>query len=135
VPEARDGRAYAAPGVTVYFDARRCLHAAECLRGLPSVFDARQRPWIRADGAPPEEIAAVVRRCPSALHYVLDDGPPEEPDSPTSFTAVEGGPLFVRGDLRLGLPGGKASDTRVALCVCARSENAPFCDNACQRAE
>jgi uncharacterized Fe-S cluster protein YjdI len=130
-----DGKAYTGEGVTVYFDARRCLHAAECVRGLPSVFDTKQRPWIRADAAPADRVAEVVRRCPSgALHYVLDDGPAEAPDSPTTFAPAEGGPLFVRGDLRLGLPGGEELDeTRVALCVCARSENAPFCDDACRR--
>jgi uncharacterized Fe-S cluster protein YjdI len=129
-----EGRPYTGEGVTVYFDARRCLHAAECVRGLPSVFDAKQRPWIRADGARADEIAEVVRRCPSgALHYVLDDGPAEAPDSPTRITAVADGPLFVRGDLRLDTPDGELAETRAALCVCARSENAPFCDNACKR--
>ncbi|MEU8258959.1 (4Fe-4S)-binding protein [Micromonospora inaquosa] len=37
--------------MTVTFEARRCWHAAECVRGLPEVFDTGQRPWIRPDGA------------------------------------------------------------------------------------
>jgi protein-disulfide isomerase len=41
--------------VEVTFDARRCLHAARCLSGLPEVFDAKRRPWILPDGAPPED--------------------------------------------------------------------------------
>jgi hypothetical protein len=28
-------RAYSAPGVTVYYYGGRCLHFAECVRGLP----------------------------------------------------------------------------------------------------
>ena len=27
------GRAYTAPDVTVYYDARRCIHFAACVRG------------------------------------------------------------------------------------------------------
>src|SRR5919107_668558 len=66
-------RAYTAPGVSVFYDGGRCLHFAECVRGLPEVFDARKRPWIQPENAPPEEVAEVVRRCPSgALHYRLE---------------------------------------------------------------
>jgi hypothetical protein len=28
-------RPYTAPGVTVFYDRGRCLHFAECVRGLP----------------------------------------------------------------------------------------------------
>src|SRR5918994_1557149 len=65
-------RAYTAPGVTVYYDRGRCLHFAECVRGLPQVFDVEKRPWIQPENASVEEVAEVVRRCPSgALHYRL----------------------------------------------------------------
>ena len=67
-------RAYSAPGVTVFYDRGRCLHFAECIRGLPEVFDARKRPWIQPENASAEDVAEVVRRCPSgALHYRLKD--------------------------------------------------------------
>src|SRR5829696_4662875 len=63
-------RSYTAQGVTVFYDRGRCLHFAECVRGLPQVFDARKRPWIQPENAPAEQVAEVVRRCPSgALHY------------------------------------------------------------------
>ncbi len=66
------GKAYKGEGVTVFFDARRCLHVAECVRGLPGVFDTDKRPWIQPDHADALEIAEVVRRCPTgALHYAL----------------------------------------------------------------
>ncbi len=45
----RLGRPYAAPEVTVFYDRSRCRHYAECVRGLPQVFDPARRPWIRAD--------------------------------------------------------------------------------------
>lgn len=69
-PVADLGRAYRAPGITVYFNARLCQHSGVCVRGLPQVFDTQRRPWIRADLAAPEEVAALIDRCPSgALQY------------------------------------------------------------------
>lgn len=54
----------------VSFDPTLCQHAAECVRGAPAVFDTARRPWIDPDAASPEEIEAVVGRCPSgALRY------------------------------------------------------------------
>ena len=123
------GKAYTAPGVTVYYDARRCVHVAECVRGLPGVFRPGERPWIRADQAPPSELAEVVRRCPTgALHYRLDGGPAEAPEVPTTITPLPDGPLAVRGDLRIQMPDGEQAETRAALCRCGQSANKPYCD-------
>ncbi len=78
------GKTYKAPGVTVFYDAPRCRHFAECVRGLPMVLNVLARPWIHPGGAAPETVAEVIRRCPSgALHYVLTDGEPERPATPT----------------------------------------------------
>lgn len=38
-PEAYDGKL-----VTVTYETGRCLHAAECVRGLPEVFDPAAAP-------------------------------------------------------------------------------------------
>ena len=35
-------RPYTAPGVRVFYDRGRCLHFAECVRGLPEVFDVEK---------------------------------------------------------------------------------------------
>ncbi|MFF2183788.1 (4Fe-4S)-binding protein [Streptomyces sp. NPDC058155] len=76
-------KAYEGRSITVTFEARRCLHAAECVNGLPEVFDTAKRPWIRPDGAEAERLAEVVRRCPSgALRYEFADGGVETPDRP-----------------------------------------------------
>ncbi|MEH3052958.1 MAG: (4Fe-4S)-binding protein [Patulibacter minatonensis] len=58
-------KAYEGRDVTVSFDHVLCAHAAECVRGLPAVFDTGRRPWILPDGAPADEVASVVGRCPS----------------------------------------------------------------------
>jgi uncharacterized Fe-S cluster protein YjdI len=126
-------RSYEGERITVSFDAARCLHAAECVRGLPAVFDAKRRPWIDPDGADAEQTADVVRRCPSgALRYELRDGEPERGDVPASVRSREGGGLELRGELRIETPDGELSETRVVLCDCGRTARAPFCDNACR---
>lgn len=74
-------KTYEGQSITVTFEARRCLHAAECVRGLPEVFDTAKRPWIQPDGAAADRLTEVVRRCPSgALQYELADGGTETPD-------------------------------------------------------
>ncbi|WOQ15768.1 (4Fe-4S)-binding protein [Raineyella sp. W15-4] len=55
--------------VDVSFDGEICQHAAECVRGMPEVFNTRARPWINLEpAATPEgaaQLIAVVGRCPS----------------------------------------------------------------------
>lgn len=58
-------KTYEGKEIDVSFDADICEHAAECVRGLPSVFDAKSRPWILPDGATADEVAMQVERCPS----------------------------------------------------------------------
>jgi uncharacterized Fe-S cluster protein YjdI/CDGSH-type Zn-finger protein len=127
-------RHYANETIDISYDARRCIHAAECVRGLPAVFDTSRRPWILPDAASADAIAAVVEKCPTgALHYVRrDGGAAETPPKPTTIQPVPGGPLFIRGLIQLRTATGRliAEDTRLALCRCGQSENKPFCDNS-----
>jgi len=130
--DASLGKAYVAPSVTVFYDRARCRHYAECVRGLPQVFDVKNRPWVRPDAAGADDIAEVVRRCPTgALHYRLTEGEAEEPSRPTSVTLDPDGPLLVRGELVIELPDGRLNETRAALCRCGRTAREPFCDSAC----
>jgi uncharacterized Fe-S cluster protein YjdI len=72
---ATEIREYEAAGIVVTWEARRCQHAAECVRGLPQVFDRDRRPWIHPGDAQVENIVNVIDRCPSfALGYRVDDG-------------------------------------------------------------
>ena len=127
-------KAYGASGVTVYYDRGRCLHFAECVRGLPEVFDVKKRPWIQPQNASAEQVTEVVRRCPSgALHYRLKEGSPEEPEQPTRVELVTNGPINLRGDLSIDVSAGRMREVRASLCRCGRTENEPFCDKACSR--
>jgi uncharacterized Fe-S cluster protein YjdI len=63
---------YETPEITVTFDPNVCTHSAACVRGLPAVFDIRERRWVRPEQAPAADVAAQVARCPSgALQYRL----------------------------------------------------------------
>ncbi len=125
-------REYSSDGITVSYDAKRCIHAAECVHGLPQVFDPEGRPWIDAKKGAPSEIAEAVLKCPTgALHFERHDGGESEaaPDSNSASIAANG-PLYLEGDFTLSLPDGSAlRETRVALCRCGSSQNKPFCDN------
>lgn len=127
-------RSYAGEEVTVTYDVKRCIHAAECVHGLPAVFDSDRRPWVDPDGAGAAEVAEVVRRCPTgALHYRrTDGGPAEAPAEKNTVTLSEDGPLYARGDLVITVADGSFSlrETRAALCRCGASKNKPFCDNS-----
>lgn len=127
-------REYAGNKVVVSFDARRCIHAAECVGGAPAVFDPDAKPWIRPDNGDPQAIAAVVRRCPTGALTMrfVDGSAAEQPDAAASATLVADGPIYLRG--RVLIPGGAhaamAEYTRVALCRCGASGNKPFCDHS-----
>ncbi len=142
-------RVYERDGIRVLWEARYCIHAAECVRGLPGVFRPKDRPWIQPENAPSADaLAEVVRRCPTgALRYERTDGAPSERDllaaampdpshSPTAplpiVTASPDGPLLVTGVVRVTAADGTLlrEAERVALCRCGASKTKPFCDGS-----
>lgn len=130
-------QSYDTPEIVVTFDPNRCIHAAECVRGLPDVFDPKAKRWIRPERASAEAIAAVVARCPTgALHAtnVRTGGPFIDDLAGDGLTvrATRHGPLYLRGPVRLRREDGSELlvDGRVALCRCGRTGNDPFCDGS-----
>ena len=122
---------YTGESVDVSFDALRCRHAAECVRGLPAVFDTDRRPWILPDGAAAQDVVRIVARCPTgALRtHPRTSLVGEEAAAPTEVTVLPGGPVLLRGDLHVTAPGGvDERETRAALCSCGSTANAPYCD-------
>jgi CDGSH-type Zn-finger protein/uncharacterized Fe-S cluster protein YjdI len=127
-------RHYADEEIDISYDARRCIHAAECLRGLPAVFDTARRPWVLPAGAGADAIAAVIAKCPSgALRFTRrDGGAAETPPEHNTIVPMPGAALYIRGrvQLRSADDGLIVEDMRLALCRCGQSHNKPFCDNS-----
>ncbi len=130
---ANKRKTYHGTALDVTFEPARCIHAEECVKHLPDVFDTDRRPWIQPDAASASEVIAVVARCPSgALHaHPHDDTSPERPDVENTIQVVENGPLYLRGDLDMvDMQGGPLRrDARLALCRCGASQHKPYCDN------
>jgi CDGSH-type Zn-finger protein/uncharacterized Fe-S cluster protein YjdI len=131
-------KTYRSEKITVSFDLERCIHSAECVRGLPEVFDTDKRPWIQPDKSHPDRVAEVVMQCPTgALRFERRDGGAEEPVPSENIVAVAAsGPLYVRGDIEIKDSTGTTllEGTRVALCRCGESMNKPLCDNSHKQA-
>jgi uncharacterized Fe-S cluster protein YjdI len=138
VATGRKVKDYESDDVVVSFDPGRCIHARECVKGLPAVFDIEKRPWIQPRNASADEVVAVVSRCPTgALHTRRRDGGAEE-RAPEGVTVreVPNGPLYVRGQVRLTDEDGGVfvEDWRLALCRCGASSDKPYCDGSHEEA-
>lgn len=131
---AKKVHSYESDAIRVLYDAPRCIHAGECVRGLPQVFDPQKTPWVSAGAAEIESLVEVVECCPAgALRYErLDGGEAESPATENTVAVADNGPLYARGELEIVDAAGQVlhRDTRVALCRCGASQNKPFCDNA-----
>ena len=123
---------YRGRDMEVSFDLDICIHIAECLRGQPEVFDLNRRPWVLPDVAGADEVAEIVRRCPSGalLYRRLDGEPEEDPDGPATVTPMRDGPLLVSGRIEVKHEDGSVETLpRATLCRCGESQHKPFCDN------
>ena len=64
---------YSNGAVTIVWKNALCKHSANCVRGLPAVFNSKASPWINANGASTEEIISQVKKCPSgALSFYMN---------------------------------------------------------------
>src|SRR6266550_612854 len=128
-------RRYDAEDITISYDLKRCIHAEECVRGLPRVFDPGRRVWVDATQANAGEIANTVQRCPTgALHFRRTDGGSEEATPGRNEVRITpDGPLYFWGELEIHTPTAVLNETRAALCRCGASRNKPFCDNSHER--
>lgn len=123
---------FESPAITVTWSRRRCIHVAECVRGLPVVFEPGRAPWVEPARADADRVAEVVRRCPTgALHFERHDGGAAEAAPAVNVVVPDpDGPLYLSGDIEVVAEDGTpiVRDTRVALCRCGASKNRPFCD-------
>jgi len=129
---SRDRRVgYVAEGITIHDNRGICSHAGFCSDSLRAVFDPKRKPWIEAHAADADEIAAVVRTCPSgALSYSIGGVEHRDREREPEILVSKDGPYHVRGGIELvDAPWGEgASREHYALCRCGESKNKPFCD-------
>ncbi|MFP8489743.1 CDGSH iron-sulfur domain-containing protein [Gracilimonas sp. Q87] len=120
--------------IKVTWDKERCIHAAECVRGLPKVFDTDRKPWIKPEMASTDALTKTIEKCPSgALHYELKKSDrSEKPPEQNVITIDEDGPLYIYGEVVIKDLNGEIilEDKRVAMCRCGKSKNKPLCDNS-----
>jgi len=124
--------------IKVFWDAEKCIHAGECIRGLPEVFDRQSTPWINMQGAGSDEIKRVIDRCPSgALTYEIAGEAADQSDNEpiARIRVTKNGPLLVEGECALYNHDGQEQKQKgtYALCRCGGSKKKPFCDGTHQK--
>lgn len=59
--------------VTIVWQPRLCKHTGICARGLPAVFQPKDRPWIKMFATDTAALIAQVEKCPSgALSFYMN---------------------------------------------------------------
>jgi len=128
--------------VTVFWKAELCIHSANCLIGLPDVFDSGKRPWINIHGSNSKDIMKVVDSCPSrALTYLkntklLPSRPRKSNKKTTKFARIQilkDGPLIISGNFLIRDSNKKKVRIKnriAALCRCGSTRKKPFCDGS-----
>ncbi|WOD42369.1 (4Fe-4S)-binding protein [Hwangdonia lutea] len=117
---------------TVVWEAEKCIHSAICAKGLPEVFQPKERPWVKIDAAKTDAIIDQVKQCPSgALTYYMNaEGDKTAETLETKVEVLENGPLLVYGTLKVTHKDGseEIKNKTTAFCRCGASNNKPFCD-------
>ena len=122
--------------LTIVWKPKLCIHAAECVKALPQVYNPNEKPWIKAENASPEELMAQIKTCPSgALTYRLkgeDQGEQNTGNGIAKVEVMKNGPLLVHGPLNMNSDKGEQQlNNKVsAFCRCGASANKPFCDGS-----
>ncbi|MDZ7683331.1 MAG: (4Fe-4S)-binding protein [Fodinibius sp.] len=95
--------------ITVTYDRNRCIHSAECVKTLPSVFDPDEKPWIQVDNDSAEKVKEAVHHCPTgALQYHNTDEE-EKPSRTNTITIGPDGPCMCAVILKSRMPRAKPS--------------------------
>ncbi|MFN8291296.1 MAG: (4Fe-4S)-binding protein [Chitinophagaceae bacterium] len=134
----KDTHKYSNEDVTVVWKPSVCIHSTLCWKGLIGVFNPKEKPWIKMEGAPTEKIIEQVRKCPSgALSYYLNNEVPPEPAKVVAEKAgilkIEvspNGPYLVKTECLIVHSDGREETKTgtVALCRCGASAHKPYCD-------
>lgn len=136
------GKEYSNGEITVYWLPDRCIHSANCLIGLPDVFNSRKRPWINVHASTSAEIMKVIDTCPSrALLYQKSSkfqagSGKKSSRKKSKFARVQilkNGPALITGNFIIRDPDKKKiklNNEVAAICRCGASGKKPFCDGS-----
>lgn len=120
--------------VTIVWEAEKCIHSGICVKGLPDVFQPKERPWIKIDATETNKLVSQVKECPSgALSYYMNSEKDKTSHSmETKVEVTENGPLLVYGTLSVVDKDGneEKKNRTTAFCRCGASQNKPYCDGA-----
>ncbi len=119
--------------VTITWEPEKCIHSGICVKGLPHVFQPKDKPWIKIDAAPTDALVKQVQKCPSgALGYYFEKGENQTESTKTEqiVELMPNGPLMVYGNIEVKYPDGKSEKKYkvTAFCRCGGSSNKPYCD-------
>lgn len=125
--------------LTVVWKPKLCIHAGECVKALPNVYNPDEKPWIKAENASTTELKDQIAKCPSgALSYYMNDGKDQQAHIlQTKVEVRENGPLLVYGTLHVTDKDGneEVKNQTTAFCRCGASNNKPYCDGSHIKAE
>ncbi len=125
--------------VTIVWEAAKCIHSGNCVRGLPTVFNSKEQPWIKPQGASSDAIVQQVSQCPSgALSYFSNNASESASVEHEIIAEVsKNGPLLVYGNLTVkDAEGNETKKHKVtAFCRCGSSSNKPYCDGTHRKIE
>ena len=120
--------------LTIVWKPKTCIHAETCVKTLPNVYSATEKPWLKIENATTHEFKAQIDQCPSgALSYYMNDGSDKKTESTsTEVVVLANGPLLVHGLLNVIDKDGNnlVKEKTTAFCRCGASNNKPYCDGS-----
>ncbi len=126
-------KTYKKESLNIHWKPELCIHSANCIKGLPRVFNPKIKPWVNQENAGIDELITTINTCPSgALSYSLDldkELITVDTKSRISIKINESGPIIISDGCIIDYQGKSIEkEGTVALCRCGQSENKPFCD-------
>jgi uncharacterized Fe-S cluster protein YjdI len=127
---------YSNNDITVIWKPNVCIHSTLCWKGLAEVFNPKEKPWIKMEGASTQKIMEQVSKCPSgALSFEKNEkvSNEQQPTAATQENIIEclpNGPLLINGKVIVKKSDGteEIKNGTIALCRCGASKNKPYCD-------
>ncbi len=129
-PMAERANRIEGPAGVMLDDESVCIGAGFCGTRTTNAWDLMGEEGGEASA----QVASMAAMCPSGrLAYIAEgESDPVEPDLAPEIAILPGGPLWVRGGIRVESASSEPweDQNRRNLCRCGASKNKPFCDGA-----